>query len=36
MPRCPDVKCGAALIYEPEFVDIPGKVEMPSVRMDGV
>ena len=25
MPRCQNEKCGAALIYEPEFLDTPAK-----------
>jgi hypothetical protein len=32
-PRCPDTKCGAALICEPELVSRP---EMHGVRMDGI
>ena len=25
MPHCPDSQCGAALIYEPQFVNIPAR-----------
>jgi hypothetical protein len=25
MPRCPDAKCGASLIYEPELVNTPAR-----------
>jgi hypothetical protein len=25
MPRCQNDKCGAALIYEPEFLDTPAR-----------
>ncbi len=37
MPRCPNAQCGAALIYEPEFIDTPARWKcIPCGWMDGI